>query len=79
MQGVFFRDSTRRRAHDLGLTGWVRNMPGGRVEALAEGDEAAVRALVEWLHRGPELAHVTDVEVDWGPASGEFLDFSVRF
>ncbi len=63
VQGVFFRDSCRRRALDSGLAGWVRNNSDGTVEALFEGDGDAVEALVGWCRSGPSEAQVTDVEV----------------
>lgn len=59
VQGVWFRESTRREASRLGLAGWVRNLPGGRVEAVFEGASGAVDAAVEWTRRGPERAFVT--------------------
>ncbi len=62
VQGVFFRASTRQRALDLGLTGYARNLPDGRVEVLAVGPDAAVQALCEWLWQGPPSAQVSRVE-----------------
>jgi acylphosphatase len=78
VQGVFFRDSTRRRARALGLAGWVRNLPDGRVEVLAEGEREEVATLVAWLHDGPEFARVERVDATWDAATGEFADFAVR-
>lgn len=63
VQGVFFRQETADRAYSTGLDGWVRNTEDGRVEAVFEGDRPGVESLIEWCHRGPALAHVTDVEV----------------
>jgi len=63
VQGVFFRDSTRREARRLGVTGWVRNRPDGRVEAWFEGEPAAVGELVRWCRDGPRHATVEDVQV----------------
>jgi acylphosphatase len=63
VQGVFFRDSTRREAHRHGVAGWVRNCPGGTVEAHFEGDAAAVEELVRWCRRGPRHATVYEVRV----------------
>lgn len=77
VQGVFYRDSMRRRAQQLGLTGWVRNRDDGRVEAVFEGEESAVRAAVAFARRGPQFARVDDVEVAWAEATGEFADFRV--
>jgi len=59
VQGVWFRESTRRMAEEIGVAGWVRNLPGGSVEAVFEGDREAVATAVEWAHRGPERATVT--------------------
>ena len=61
VQGVFFRDSTRRVAQSLGLAGHAINLPNGDVEVLACGDPAAIDRLAEWLHEGPRLAEVTEV------------------
>jgi len=62
VQGVFFRASTRAQAQRLGVTGYARNLPDGRVEVLACGSEDAVTALCEWLWRGPEHALVSAVD-----------------
>lgn len=64
VQGVWFRASTKEEAEKLGLTGWVKNLPDGRVEVLACGDKASVNQLREWLNRGPRLASVTQVELE---------------
>jgi acylphosphatase len=77
VQGVFFRDSTRRRADSAGVKGWVRNRPDGAVEAVFEGEPAAVEALVEWTRRGPRGAEVADVEETEEPPEGLF-GFEVR-
>jgi len=62
VQGVFFRESTRRQALQLGLTGYAINLSDGRVEVLACGDPAQLESLVRWLHTGPEHARVTNVD-----------------
>ena len=77
VQGVFFRDATQRRARELGLTGWVRNLPDGRVEAVFEGEEPAVESAVAFVREGPSHAQVLNVEVDYGAYSGDFPDFRV--
>ncbi|MCV2393541.1 acylphosphatase [Actinotalea sp. M2MS4P-6] len=64
VQGVGFRWSMAHEARSLGLVGWVRNRSDGSVEAHAEGDTAAIEALVAWSHEGPRFARVTHVEVD---------------
>ncbi len=76
VQGVFFRHSMCRRARAMGVTGWVRNTPDGRVEAVVEGEETDVRDLVAWCHAGPPHATVQDVEVTWEPAAREFSGFA---
>ena len=78
VQGVFFRDTMRRLASRAGVTGWVRNLPDGRVEALVEGEEGAVRRLVEWCHQGPPDARVTDVAVEWTAATGNYERFGIE-
>ncbi|HNH76956.1 MAG TPA: acylphosphatase [Candidatus Obscuribacter sp.] len=62
VQGVFFRQSTREKARELGLSGWVKNMPDGTVEALAAGPESLVNELIAWCHKGPAYARVDKVE-----------------
>jgi len=63
VQGVFYRASARNRARELGVTGYARNLPDGRVEVLACGAPDAVEALCRWLRQGPPAAQVTGVEV----------------
>ena len=63
VQGVFYRSSTMGQANKLGLTGWVRNMADGGVEAVIQGEPDQVEAMIDWLHRGPEMAEVTGVQV----------------
>ena len=78
VQGVFFRQNTKRQAEGLGVNGWVRNLPDGRVEAVFEGEEEAVRALVDYCRHGPSYARVTNVDVIWEPHLGEFSSFETR-
>ncbi len=77
VQGVFFRETTRRRAEDLGLAGWVRNLGRDRVEAVFEGEAEAVEAAVEFARRGPALARVDGLEVREEPPEGEAAPFRV--
>ena len=74
VQGVFFRDSMRREAQRLDVSGWVRNRSDGSVEAVVQGEAAAVDVIVQWAHRGPEYAHVERVEVE--PATGTYIGFN---
>lgn len=78
VQGVWYRASTRARAEELGLRGWVRNRRDGSVEAEAEGPDAAVDALVAWCREGPPLAEVTSVEVEELAPGGVEEGFRVR-
>lgn len=78
VQGVWFRASAEREAIARGLTGWVRNLPDGRVEALAEGSRPALERYVDWCRQGPPAARVDDVKVEWLPATGEFDGFELR-
>jgi acylphosphatase len=63
VQGVWFRETCRQEAESLGVQGWVTNRYDGRVEAVFEGEEAAVDRMVAWCHHGPRRARVDDVEV----------------
>ncbi len=79
VQGVFFRANTVERARELGLKGYVRNMPDGSVEAVIEGEKEKVDKLISWMHVGPPLARVDRVEVEYQEYRGEFTDFRVRY
>lgn len=79
VQGVFFRDSARTEARRLGVTGWVRNRPDGRVELHARGEESAVAALIDWCRVGPPHAHVSGLEVtDLSPDESDADGFEIR-
>ena len=71
VQGVFFRASCAREARALGLAGWVRNAPDGRVEAVFEGGDSAVEAMVDWCRKGPTHARVDAVEAEWEAPLGD--------
>jgi acylphosphatase len=78
VQGVGFRANTQRKAAGLGLTGWVKNLEDGAVEALAEGPIAAIDEFVSWCGRGPSGARVESVEVlERGEGRREFAGFDV--
>ena len=78
VQGVYFRASTREIAQTLGLAGYAKNLASGDVEIVAEGEEAALKQLIEWARRGPPSARVESVEVEWKEPSGEFFEFATR-
>ncbi|MDQ6605246.1 MAG: acylphosphatase [Actinomycetota bacterium] len=77
VQGVFFRDSIRQRARDIGIAGWVRNRPDGTVEAVLEGPPDAVQEILRFGERGPPRAQVARTEVTEEPPEG-VTGFSVR-
>ncbi len=79
VQGVWFRASTKEKALELGVGGWVRNLPDGTVEALFEGGKKKVEEIVGWCYQGPSGARVTKVELVWEPYKGEFKHFDVRY
>ena len=77
VQGVWYRGSACEQAQSLGVTGWVRNRWDGKVEAVMEGPRADVSRMVAWCHRGPRLAEVERIELEWQDATGEFAGFTV--
>jgi acylphosphatase len=79
VQGVFFRDATRRTARALGLGGVVRNVQDGSVHVIAEGNEEALRQLRAFCQKGPPSAVVQSVEESWKEPTGSFDDFDVTF
>ncbi len=79
VQGVFYRASTRETALDLGLKGWVRNLPDGNVEAVFEGSVEKIRQAVKWCNAGPPGALVKKVDEKWQDYSGDFKSFEVRY
>lgn len=79
VQGIFFRSETKHKAKKHGVKGWVRNLRDGRVEAVFEGTEKAVKELIEFCKRGSHGARVTYVEVKWESYAGEFKDFQIRY
>ncbi len=78
VQGVCFRAYAVDEARRLGLRGWVRNLADGRVEAEAEGERAALEALVQFCRRGPPAAEVEGVEVSWREFRGDLGTFTTR-
>ena len=79
VQGVFFRVETKRAADGFGVCGWVRNRRDGTVEALFEGDQDRVDAVLEWCKEGPAHARVSTVNVDWEAYAGEFTAFDITY
>lgn len=79
VQGVFFRAYTQEEALKLGLTGWVRNLPDGSVEAMVEGDAARVDRMIAWCSKGSPQSAVSRVQVQEEQPSGEFGSFAIRY
>ena len=79
VQGVNFRGYTSQRAAALGVTGWIRNLPDGTVETVAEGSSEVLTAYLDWLNSGPPSSYVEQVDVTWGEATRRFEDFTIRY
>jgi acylphosphatase len=79
VQGVYFRQNTRIVANRHKVTGWVRNLRDGRVEAVLEGNEMDVSELIEWFYAGPPKAKVDDVQIKYESYIGEFQGFKVDY
>jgi acylphosphatase len=79
VQGVFFRDFVREQAERMQVTGWVRNLPDGTVEVLAEGEDDAIAYFLAMLSRGSSHSHVEEVHSSYATVSGEFSGFHIRY
>jgi acylphosphatase len=79
VQNVFFRDSARRQAKKLGLTGYVRNQEDGSVMITAEGEKEKLKKLIDWCYNGPILANVEKIDINWQKAIGQFKKFEIRY
>lgn len=79
VQGVFFRMETKRAADRFGVSGWVRNLKDGTVEAVFEAERDQVDAILGWCRQGPPHADVIDVTVTWSAYTGEFKGFDISF
>ena len=79
VQGVFFRVETQRAAQRSGVLGWVRNRPDGTVEAVFEGSQESVDAILQWCQEGSNLAIVENVDVSWQDFTGELSRFDITY
>jgi acylphosphatase len=77
VQGVYFRAHCAEKAQELGLDGYVRNLPDGNVEAVFEGERPAIEACIEWNRTSQPYARVTSADVEWAASTGEFRGFDV--
>lgn len=79
VQGVFFRTETQRKAKKFGVSGFVSNLPDGRVEAILEGEKEKVEKVIKWAKRGPFFARVEKFDVSWEEYRGEFEGFEIVY
>lgn len=79
VQGISFRYYTKQKAIILGIKGWVKNLQNGEVEAVFEGLEERIREMIEWCKKGPWLAKVNNVRVEFSDYKGEFENFEIRY
>ena len=79
VQGVFFRSETKHNADRHDVKGWVHNLPDDRVEAVFEGEQEDVEALIEFCKHGPYGARVTNVDLTWENYTGEFDRFKIKY
>lgn len=79
VQGVSFRYHTAQKAHELNIAGWVMNKKNGTVEVVAEGTEAQLKSLLEFLHIGSPAANVARVDHKWASATGQFTTFKTKY
>jgi acylphosphatase len=79
VQGVFFRANAKKRADELGVYGWIRNLQNGTVEAVFEGERANIEALIEWCRKNQPHATVDDVKTEWKKCEKGFNGFKVRY
>lgn len=77
VQGVFYRDFTRKHALQLGLVGFVRNLDDGRVEVVVEGSEEKINEFISQLRKGPVFSRVDNLEMRWEKATGRFNNFKI--
>ena len=79
VQGVFFRANTERKAIEIGVTGWVRNLEDGTVEAVFEGPKDKIKEIITWCSKRLQHARVDDVNITWNEYQNEFDEFEIRY
>lgn len=77
VQGVFYRATAQEKAQELGLKGYVKNLEDGTVEALVQGDKAAIEIFIKWCHEGPPSSKVETINVEWQTSTERYSDFSI--
>ncbi|MCX6764862.1 MAG: acylphosphatase [Candidatus Nealsonbacteria bacterium] len=78
VQGVFFRLNAKKKAEELGVSGWAGNLSDGRVEILIEGEKENIEKLVKWAQKGPLFAKVDELEIEQQEFKGEFHSFEIK-
>ena len=79
VQMVMYRDSARRQAKKLNLTGWVMNKSDGTVELIAEGKKENLKQFIDWCYNGSMLAKVNKIDINWQEATGQFKKFNIKY
>ncbi len=79
VQGVFYRDSARRKAKKMGLAGWAQNQADGSVKIVAQGEEQTLKEFVDWCYNGPILAKVDEIETEWSKPEKKLKNFEIRY
>lgn len=79
VQGINFRIFVKRQAENLGLTGWVKNTPDNTVEAVFEGEEEALKKMLDLCYQGPSFSRVDKIDKQRGEATDEFHEFEIRY
>jgi len=79
VQGIFFRENTKKKAEKLAISGWVKNLRDGRLEAIFEGDRENIEKMVNWAKKGPIWAKIDDFSLVWEDYLGQFKDFEIRY
>ncbi|MCK4520712.1 acylphosphatase [Candidatus Parcubacteria bacterium] len=79
VHGVFFRESTRIKAQQLGINGWVKNLNDGRVEAVFEGEDEKIKKIIKWARQGPIISRVDDIEIKEEKYENKFKNFEIRY
>lgn len=77
VQGVFFRANCQKKAVELGVSGWVRNLPDGQVEMVGEGAKVDLEELIDWCRTSQPFAIVTSLDQEWSEGAGEYMDFKI--
>jgi len=79
VQGVFFREKTKKKAEEFGVSGWVKNLKDGRLEVVFEGEPEKVEKMIKWAKRGPFFAKVENFDLTWETCTDEFNEFEIRY